>query len=203
MGLNVHSPAVRDITIIGAGPVGLAAAFWAGMREASCQIVESLPELGGQLTALYPEKWIYDVLGRPRVLGRELVADLRAQALQFDVPLHLGCTADSVTYERDHLVLRTSAGDLASRTVIVAGGHGAVEPRRFTDVDVEPWLGRGVRYVVGSKEELRGRRVVIVGGGDSALDWVLNLVDVAASVTLVHRRERFRAHEVTVSSVLA
>jgi thioredoxin reductase (NADPH) len=202
----VHDEEIRDITIIGAGPVGLAAAFWAGMRQASCRIVEALPEIGGQLTTLYPEKWIFDVVGHRRVLARDLVEELRGQALeQFDVPVHLGCTAHTLSYEDDHVVLQTDLGPLRSRTVIVAGGHGAFEPRRLpvSDFDVAPWEGRGASYVVGSKDEFAGKRVVIVGGGDSAFDWVVNLVDTASSVTLVHRREGFRAHEATVAEVQA
>jgi thioredoxin reductase (NADPH) len=194
-----------DITILGAGPAGLTAAFWAGMRQASAQLVDALPELGGQLTALYPEKWIFDVPGRPRILARELVEALAAQSIgQFGTPTHLGTTALALTHADDGtLTLHTDRGDLRTRTLIVAAGHGAVEPRTLPagDVDVTPWLGRGAQYVVASKDELAGRRVVIVGGGDSALDWVTNLVGVAAHVTLVHRRDRFRAHEATVAEV--
>jgi ferredoxin/flavodoxin---NADP+ reductase len=194
-----------DITIIGAGPVGLATAFWAGMREASCRIIDSLPEIGGQCTTLYPEKWIFDVPGHPRILASELVERLRVQALeQFDVPVHLECTAHSIEYDGDDVVLHTDDGELRSRTVIVAGGHGAFEPRRLptSDVDMAPWEGRGAHYLVGDKSDFAGRRVVIVGGGDSAFDWVVNLVETAARVTLVHRREGFRAHEATVAEVM-
>ena len=165
------------------------------------RIVESLPEIGGQLTALYPEKWIYDVLGQPRVLAVDLVAALRSQALQFSPAVELGVTATAIEQLSEGVRLVTSAGEFDSRALIVAGGHGAVEPRVLPDVDVSGWIGRGVAYVVGSKASLAGKRVVVVGGGDSALDWVLNLVDVAESVTLVHRREGFRAHPVTVSAV--
>ena len=196
---------VRDITILGAGPVGLAAAFWAGMREASVRIVESLPEIGGQLTALYPEKWIFDVVGHRKILASDLVEELRSQALdQFDVPVHTSTTADELVHEEDHLVLRTDQGDLRSRTLIVAGGHGAFEPRRLpvSDVDMAPWEGCGAEYLVGDKADYAGKRVVIVGGGDSAFDWVVNLLDTASEITLVHRREGFRAHEATVSQVL-
>jgi thioredoxin reductase (NADPH) len=195
---------LRDITIIGAGPVGLAAAFWAGMREASCRIVDSLPELGGQLTTLYPEKWIFDVVGHPRVLARDLVDLLREQSLeQFDVPVHLETTADRISWDDEAVTLHTDKGDLRSRTVIVAGGHGAFEPKKLpvSDYDMSPWEGRGVEYVVGSKDVYAGKRVVIVGGGDSAFDWVVNLAGTAESVTLVHRRDGFRAHEATVSRV--
>lgn len=201
---------VRDITIIGAGPVGLSTAFWAGMREASARIIDSLPDIGGQLTTLYPEKWIFDVPGHPRVLARDLVESLRAQALeQFDVPVHLETTAETIAWEPDPdaperslVVLRTSAGELRSRAVVVAGGHGAFEPKRLPGYDMAPWEGRGAHYLVGDKSEFAGKRVMIVGGGDSACDWVVNLLDVADRITLVHRREGFRAHEVTVNQVL-
>jgi thioredoxin reductase (NADPH) len=197
---------VKDITIIGAGPVGLSTAFWAGMREASCRIIDSLPELGGQLTTLYPEKWIFDVPGHPRVLAKDLVAKLREQALDaFDVPVHLETTALELAYEDDVVVLHTDGGELRSRTVIVAGGHGAFEPKKLpvSDVDMAPWEGRGAHYLVGEKSAFAGKRVVIVGGGDSAFDWVVNLLDTAEQVTLVHRRDGFRAHEATISEVMA
>ncbi len=196
---------VRDITVIGAGPVGLSTAFWAGMRQASVRIVDSLPEIGGQCTTLYPEKWIFDVPGHPRVLASELVARLRAQALdQFDVPVHLETTARTIEHDDDRVTLHTDKGPLRSRTVIVAGGHGAFEPKRLplSDIDLSPWEGRGAHYLVTEKDAFRDRRVVIVGGGDSAFDWVVNLLDTAAEVTLVHRREGFRAHEATVAEVM-
>ncbi|HEY1520151.1 MAG TPA: NAD(P)/FAD-dependent oxidoreductase [Solirubrobacteraceae bacterium] len=198
---------VRDLTVIGAGPVGMCTAFWAGMREASARVIDSLPELGGQLTTLYPEKWIFDVPGHPKVLARELVELLRVQSLeQFDVPVHLTTTAATISWEgagEDRVVvLHTDRGDLRSRTVIVAGGHGAFEPKKLPGYDMTPWEGRGVHYIVGSKAVFEGKRVMIVGGGDSAIDWVINLLDVADSVALVHRREAFRAHELTVGQVL-
>jgi len=200
---------VKDITIIGAGPVGLTTAFWAGMREASCRVIDSLPDIGGQLTTLYPEKWIFDVPGHPKILARDLVENLREQAIeQFDVPVHLETTAESIEYEGDGedrvVVLRTDTGEeLRSRTVIVSGGHGAFEPKRLplSDVDMEPWEGKGAHYLVSNKDAFNGKRVVIVGGGDSAFDWVLNLLDTAEHITLVHRRDGFRAHELTVSQV--
>ena len=197
------SDEVRDITVIGAGPVGLITAFWAGMREASSRIVDSLPEIGGQLTTLYPEKWIYDVPGYPRILAKDLVEELRRQSIeQFDVPVHLETTADRVEYE-DGGVLRlvTDQGDMLSRTIIIAGGHGAFEPKKLPGYDMTPWEGKGAHYLVGEKAAFAGKRVVIVGGGDSACDWVLNLLDTAERVALVHRREGFRAHEVTVAEI--
>jgi thioredoxin reductase len=201
---------IRDITVIGAGPVGLSTAFWAGMREASARIIDSLPDLGGQLTALYPEKWIYDVPGYPKILAKDLVDALRQQTLeQFDVPVHLETTAERISWEPDPddperriVVLHTTKGDLRSRAVIVAGGHGAFEPKKMPGYDMTRWEGAGAHYIVSEKSEFEGKRVVIIGGGDSACDWVVNLLDTAEEVTLVHRREGFRAHEVTVGQVM-
>jgi thioredoxin reductase (NADPH) len=128
---------------------------------------------------------------------------LREQALgQFDVPVHLETTAERISWEDDLVVLHTEKGDLRSRTVIVAGGHGAFEPKKLPGYDMGPWEGRGAHYLVGSKEEFAGKKVLIVGGGDSAFDWVVNLLEVADSIALVHRREGFRAHEVTIGQVM-
>jgi thioredoxin reductase len=201
---------IRDFTIIGAGPVGLATAFWAGMREASARIIDSLPEIGGQLTTLYPEKWIFDVPGHRRVLAKDLVEELRQQALeQFDVPVHLETTAEAISWEPDPeddskqiVVLRTTAGEMRSRAVIIAGGHGAFEPKKLPGFDMTPWEGRGAHYLVGEKSAFAGKRVLIVGGGDSAMDWVVNLLDTAERVSLVHRRDGFRAHEATIKDVM-
>jgi thioredoxin reductase (NADPH) len=198
---------VRDVTVLGAGPVGMCTAFWAGMREASSRLIDSLPELGGQLTTLYPEKWIFDVPGHPKVLAKDLVEMLRVQALeQFEVPVHLNTTAATISWEGEGedrvVVLHTDRGDLRSRTVIVAGGHGAFEPKKLPGYDMTPWEGRGAHYIVGEKSVFDGKRVMIVGGGDSAIDWVINLLDTAAEIRLVHRREGFRAHELTVGQVL-
>jgi thioredoxin reductase (NADPH) len=194
---------IRDVTVIGAGPVGLSAAFWAGMREASSRIIDSLPELGGQLTTLYPEKWIFDVPGHPRVLAKDLVEKMREQTLeQFDVPVHLDTTAERISWEDDAVVLHTTRGDLRSRTVIIAGGHGAFEPKKLPGYDMGPWEGKGAHYLVTEKSDFEGKKVLIVGGGDSACDWVVNLLDVAERVSLVHRREGFRAHEATVAQVM-
>jgi ferredoxin/flavodoxin---NADP+ reductase len=200
---------IRDITVIGAGPVGLITAFWAGMREASSRIIDSLPDLGGQLTTLYPEKWIYDVPGYPRILAKDLVDQLAEQSIeQFDVPVHLETTADRVEYEPDPedperqiLRLVTDKGDFLTRTIIIAGGHGAFEPKKLPGYDMTPWEGKGAHYLVKEKSEFAGKKVVIIGGGDSACDWVLNLLDTADEITLVHRREGFRAHEVTIKEI--
>jgi thioredoxin reductase (NADPH) len=201
---------VRDVTVIGAGPVGMSVAFWAGMREATSRVIDSLPEIGGQLTTLYPEKWIFDVPGHPRVLARDLVDSLRDQALdQFDVPVHLETTAERISWEPDPedserqiVVLHTERGELRSRTVVIAGGHGAFEPKKLPGYDMTPWEGRGVHYLVSEKSAFAGKKVMIIGGGDSAIDWTINLLDTADHVTLVHRREGFRAHESTLKEVM-
>jgi thioredoxin reductase len=205
--LSADFDEVRDITIIGAGPVGMSTAFWAGMREATSRVIDSLPELGGQLTTLYPEKWIFDVPGHPKVLARDLVELLREQAIeQFDVPVHLNTTAETISWEGEGedrvVVLHTDRGELRSRTVIVSGGHGAFEPKKLPGFDMTPWEGRGAHYIVGEKSVFEGKRVLIVGGGDSAVDWAINLMDTASEIRLVHRREGFRAHELTVGQVL-
>jgi thioredoxin reductase len=198
---------VRDITVVGAGPVGLSTAFWAGMREASSRVVDSLPQIGGQLTALYPEKWIFDVPGHPKILAKDLVESLRRQALeQFDVPVHLETTIETIAWEDDIVVLRTNNPEfpeLRSRAVIIAGGHGAFEPKKLPGYDMSPWEGRGAHYIVGSKSEFAGKKVLIIGGGDSACDWVVNLLHTAERVGLCHRREGFRAHELTVNQIMA
>jgi ferredoxin/flavodoxin---NADP+ reductase len=201
---------VRDITVIGAGPVGMITAFWAGMREASARIIDSLPDIGGQLTTLYPEKWIFDVPGFPRVIAKDLVSELRKQSIeQFDVPVHLETTAERVEYEDDpedpeRPILRivTDRGDLLTRTIVIAGGHGAFEPKQLPGYDMSPWEGRGAHYLVSEKAAFAGKRVMIIGGGDSAFDWVVNLLDTASAITLVHRRDGFRAHEATVAEVM-
>jgi thioredoxin reductase (NADPH) len=206
----IDSEEIRDFTVIGAGPVGLATAFWAGMREASARIVDSLPEIGGQLTTLYPEKWIFDVPGHRRILARDLVEELRAQAVeQFDVPVHLETTAERISWEPDPeddgrqiVVVHTTEGELRSRAVIIAGGHGAFEPKKLPGFDMTPWEGRGAHYLVGEKSVFAGKRVLIIGGGDSACDWVVNLLDTADRVSLAHRREGFRAHEATIKDVM-
>src|SRR5436853_7861778 len=128
---------------------------------------------------------------------------MRVQALeQFNVPVHVNTTAATISGEDRLVVLHTDRGELRSRTVIVAGGHGAFEPKKLPGYDMTPWEGRGAHYIVGEKSVFEGKRVMIVGGGDSACDWVINLLDTAAEIRLVHRREGFRAHELTVGQVL-
>jgi ferredoxin/flavodoxin---NADP+ reductase len=192
---------LTDITIIGGGPTGLFAQFYAGMRKATSRIIDALPELGGQLKALYPEKLIFDVGGFPRVLAKDLVNPLAAQAGQFGAKSYLGERVVGLTEENGHFVVVTETQRFPTRAVVIAGGIGAFSPRRLPQPCAEPWYGRGVHEVVTDPEEFRGRRIMIIGGGDSAFDWAHQLLDRAASVTLVHRSDKFRAHAATVSEV--
>lgn len=193
-----------DVTIIGGGPVGLFAAFYAGMRGMTARIVDSLPELGGQLTALYPEKLVYDMPGFPEVLAKDLARDLARQGTQFRPELVLEQTAETLTRDADGYTIGTREGlRLPSRTVIVAAGAGAFTPTKIGVDREEELLGKGVMYGVRDKGALAGQHVVIVGGGDSAFDWCLNLEPIAAGLTLVHRRDQFRAHEDSVQRVFA
>ena len=198
---------IHDITIIGGGPTGLFALFYAGMRGATAQIIDALPELGGQLTALYPEKYIFDVAGYPRVLAKDLVKNLAEQAGQFHretgLPAHLNQRVVALEQEDDHYVLVTETGRFASRAIIIAAGIGAFKPRRLPQACAEPWYGRGIEDVVTHPDRFIGKRVVIIGGGDSAFDWAAQLRTRAAHVSLVHRSDRFRAHAATVSEVQA
>ena len=196
---------IRDLTIIGGGPTGLFALFYAGMRGATAQLIDALPELGGQLTALYPEKYIFDVAGYPKVLAKDLVRSLTEQATQFHqetgLPAHLGQKVVGLEQEDGHFVLVTETDRFPTRSVVVAAGIGAFRPRRLPQAFADAWYGRGVDELVRPPESYRGQHVVIIGGGDSAFDWCAQLRDKAKSVTLVHRNDRFRAHAATVAEV--
>jgi ferredoxin/flavodoxin---NADP+ reductase len=190
---------IRDITIVGGGPTGIFASFYAGMRRATAQIVDALPELGGQLTALYPEKYIFDVAGFPKVLAKDLVRQLAEQANQFGPPIHLNQRVTGLEQQDGHFVLVTERERFASRAILIAAGIGAFSPRRLPQACAAPWYGRGIVDVVTDPEAFRGQRVVIIGGGDSAFDWGTQLLDRASRVTIVHRSDRFRAHGATVA----
>src|SRR5262245_43154930 len=194
---------IRDITIIGGGPTGIFALFYAGMRSATAQIVDALPELGGQLTALYPEKYIFDVGGFPKILAKDLVRSLGEQASQFAQPIHLGHRVTGLEEANGHFILVTDKDRFPTRSVVIAAGIGAFSPRRLPQACAQPWYGRGIFDVVTDPEAFRGQRVVIIGGGDSAFDWGTQLIERATHVTIVHRSDRFRAHGATVAQYQA
>lgn len=194
---------IKDITIIGGGPTGLFGLFYAGMRGASAQIVDALPDPGGQLTALYPEKFIFDVGGFPKVLAKDLVKPLYEQATQFGGVFYGGQRVIALEETGGHFELVTETDRFPTRSVIIAAGIGAFAPRKLPQAAAAPWEGKGVSYQVGAPSAYDGKHVVIIGGGDSAFDWADQLAGRAASLTLVHRSDRFRAHAATVSSVQA
>ena len=198
---------VKDITIIGAGPTGLFGAFYAGMRGASCRLIDNLDQVGGQLTALYPEKYIFDVAGLPKILAKDLVKDMAQQAFQWKAPVHLGQKVVGLRREtqdgKPHFVLVTDQDEFPSRTVIIAAGIGAFTPRKLPLKDVDQWYGKGLHDRVLDPQAFAGQRVLIVGGGDSAFDWAVNLHGVARSIVMIHRRDGFRAHHATVAQVQA
>ena len=189
---------IRDITIIGGGPTGLFAAFYAGMRGTTCRIIDSLPELGGQLAALYPEKYIFDVGGFPKVLAKDLTRNLVRQAMQFEPDIVLDTQVQGLERVDGHFRIGSSTGPYLTKTVVIAGGKGAFEPMPLKCPGYDELMHKGVEYAVRQPESFRGKRVMVVGGGDSALDFVLMLKDVVASMTLVHRRDGWRAHAASV-----
>jgi thioredoxin reductase (NADPH) len=188
------SIAETDVAIIGAGPVGLFAVFECGMLKMRCHVIDALETTGGQCAALYPEKPIYDIPGYPRIDAAELVHRLEEQAAPFAPVYHLSQRVERLAPHAGGWRLETSAGtQIQARAVIVAAGVGAFGPNRPPLPGLEAYEGRSVFYLVKRREDFRGKRVVIAGGGDSAVDWALALADVAASVQVVHRRPKFRA----------
>jgi thioredoxin reductase len=193
-----------DLTIVGAGPVGLFGAFYAGMRGMKVKLVDSLAELGGQLSALYPDKYIYDMAGFPKVLARDLVKDMADQALQFHPTI---CLEEKVTTLRaveGGFELGTEPGRThRTKTVLITAGVGAFAPKKLENAEFARFEGRGLHYVIPNLKIFEGRRILVVGGGDSAVDWALHLEEIAKQVTLIHRRDTFRAHEDSVKKLHA
>src|SRR5271155_433041 len=183
-----------DVAIIGAGPVGLFAVFECGMLEMGCQVFDALPALGGQCAALYPEKPIYDIPGYPRIGAAELVERLIEQAAPFAPVFHLGQAVSRLAATEGGFVVENAAGRrIAARAVVIAAGAGAFGPNRPPLPGIAEFEERSVFYLVRRREDFRGRRVVIAGGGDAAVDWALSLAEVAERVMVVHRRAKFRA----------
>ncbi|MBM3381885.1 MAG: NAD(P)/FAD-dependent oxidoreductase [Betaproteobacteria bacterium] len=196
---------IFDITILGGGPTGLFAAFYSGLRNASCKILDSMPALGGRLTAVYPEKYIYDVAGFPKVLAKDLVDNLVAQAMAYKPVLALEEVAQTLNRRDDGVwELTTQSGQLhLTRTLIVAAGVGSYSPKKHMAPGAPAFEGKGICYAVLNKEVHRNRKVVVIGGGDSALDWANEMVPLASEVTLIHRSDRFRAHDDSVNKLKA
>lgn len=192
-----------DITIIGGGPTGLFGSFYAGLRGLKVKVIDVLPELGGQLTALYPEKYVYDVAGHPKILAKDLAKNLATQASLFKPTIVLGeKVLDLKKNEEGHWQIITDASDSHySKTVLLALGAGACVPKKL-DADYDRALeGESIFYAVKNKERFRGKNVLIIGGGDSAVDWANEFSVLANKVTLIHRRDQFRAVQTSVEEM--
>jgi thioredoxin reductase len=204
-----NHPEIFDITFIGAGPSGLFGAFYAGLRELSVKIIDTLPQAGGQLIALYPEKTIYDVPGLPEILSKQLAANLFEQANRWHPTVLLGERAHTLRRvtlpEAESLaqgwVIETDRGEHWTRTLVLTAGIGAFEPTRLNNKSVDRYEGRGVHYLVQDLNAFSGHKVLVIGGGDSAVDWALAVQRLAKEVTLIHRREGFRAHDSSVNAL--
>lgn len=194
---------IFDVTIIGAGPVGLFTAFYAGLRQMSVQIIDSLPEIGGQLTALYPEKFIYDVAGFPKIRAKDLVSNLQQQMMQFHPSIFLNETVEHVEKQPDNLFsVKTNRENYLTKSIIITAGNGAFQPRKLAIEGAETFEGVNLHYFIKELDQFKEKEVVLFGGGDSAVDWATMLEPIAKKVTLVHRRNEFRAHESSVENLL-
>lgn len=193
---------VYDITIIGGGPTGLFTAFYGGMRQASVKIIESLPQLGGQLSALYPEKYIYDVAGFPKVRAQELINNLKEQMAKFGPTVSLEQSVEKLEKQADGIFKLTTNKEVHySKTIIITAGNGAFQPRRLELESAAQYEGKNLHYFIDDLNQFAGQKVVVFGGGDSAVDWALMLEPIAEKVSIVHRRDKFRAHEHSVENL--
>jgi len=204
------APEIFDVTIIGAGPTGLFGAFYAGMRQMSCKLIDALPQAGGQITALYPEKFIYDTPGFAAIRGKDLVTNLVKQISQWGTAMALGQQAQSLQRvplpggkeDKTCWAIETDKETHLTHAVIIAAGIGAFRPRKLANESIDHFEGRGVEYFVTDLEVYRDQKVIIVGGGDSAVDWALATEPLAERVTLIHRRQGFRAHESSLNKLM-
>jgi thioredoxin reductase len=195
---------VCDVTIIGAGPAGLFAAYYAGFRGLSVKIIDSQPDLGGQVTALYPDKFIYDVAGFPKILGKDLVTNLVEQATQYHPAVFLNEEITSFERLADGAYRFTgTSGEHQTKVVLITAGIGSFTPKTYKKPELDRYIDHGLHYAVRRKEDFRDKDVLVVGGGDSALDWALDLLPYARHITLIHRRDVFRAHVNSVNKLLA
>lgn len=192
---------IVDLLIIGGGPVGMFASYYAGMRELNTKLIEGLPVLGGQIELIYPEKEILDIGAIPMIKGKDLVSNLRQQMSRFRPRVHTNESVVNIEKEGGIFVVKTDHTLHYSRAILLTAGQGAFEPRKLRFDYPEKYEETNLHYYVNPLETYRNKKVVICGGGDSAVDWALMLEDIAEKVTLVHRRNRFRAHEASVSKL--
>lgn len=193
-----------DVAIIGAGPVGLFSVFECGMLKMKCHVIDTLHSIGGQCIALYPEKPIYDIPGYPQISATDLISKLEEQIKPFDPTFHLGQQVVALNKNNDNNTWQVTTSEneiIEAKAVIIAAGVGAFGPNRPPLEGIEEYEGKSVHYMVKKREDFRGKKIVIAGGGDSAIDWVLSLHDLAEKIYLIHRRPKFRAAPETVSQV--
>ncbi|AVK82092.1 ferredoxin--NADP(+) reductase [Lysinibacillus sp. B2A1] len=199
----IETEQIKDVTIIGGGPIGMFAAFYGGMRGMSVKIIESLPQLGGQLAALYPEKYIYDIAGFPKIRAQDLIYNLKEQMNTFPVDV---CTKESVlTIEKGEdgiFKLVTTSGIHYSRTILITAGNGAFKVRTLEFDGEEKYAEHNLHYFINDLNAFKDRNVMVFGGGDSAVDWAMMLEPIAKKVTIVHRRDKFRAHEHSIENLM-
>ncbi len=200
----VRQSEMYDVTIIGAGPVGLYATYYAGLRDCRTKVIETYPQVGGRLISMYPEKEIFDVAGHTRILARDLVDRLAEQAMQYHPTVVLDERVTGLRVRGERVIeLSTPKGRHYAQTVVIAAGCGAFVPRRLDIPHLVDLEGHGIYYYLPSFEPLRGKKVLVVGGGNSAVDWALSLVGIAAEVTLAHLMYRFQAHEAMIDRLFA
>jgi thioredoxin reductase (NADPH) len=201
----LHAPIETDAVIIGAGPVGLFQVFELGLLEIKAHVIDSLPEVGGQCIELYPDKPIYDIPAVPVCTGRELIANLLKQIEPFKAQFHLNQEVSSLAQQDDgRFLIRTSLNQaFLSKTIFIAAGVGAFQPRTLKLDGIEAFVDKQVFYRVKNPEQFTGKRMVICGGGDSALDWALHFADQGQNVTLIHRRDEFKAAPQSIASMRA
>ena len=201
----MKDPIKTDVLIIGAGPIGLFAVFELGLLDMKAHLVDILDKVGGQCAELYPEKPIYDIPGIPYITGQGLVEALRDQIKPFGPTFHLGEMVETIERIGDPLFRITTdcATQFEAKVVVIAAGGGSFQPKKPPIPGIEAYEARSVFYAVRRMEQFRGQRLIVVGGGDSALDWTLNLAPIARSLTLVHRRDAFRAAPDSVNKMRA
>lgn len=202
-GSRIRPDELHDITFVGGGPAGLFGAYYAGLRRAGVKIIESLGQLGGSLIHIYPEKEIFDVMGYPRIKSKKLVENLIEQAVQYKPTVCLNEKVTGLKILGECLIkLSTTVGDHYSKTVIITAGNGAYVPRTLDIPNIKELEGKGIYYYLTRFDHLRDKRVLIIGGGNTAVDWALSLLGIASRITVAHRMAKFKAHEAMLEEVM-
>jgi len=198
------SDQVYDITIVGAGPVGLFAAYYSGLRDLTTKIIDHLPQVGGQLTTLYPQKYIYDVAGFPKIQASELAENLYQQAKQYNPTICLNQRVQKLNYLDDGILrITTEAGQVhLSKKLVITAGAGVFSPKKLEVPGVERFLDKDFHYFVIDVENFRRKKLLVIGGGDTALDWAIYLKEIASRVTLIHRSNKFVAAPSSIKQLL-